>query len=444
MRYELLLYALFSVLLLVLLIARWKVHAFVALIIASLFIGILAGMPLLDIANGFQEGVGGVLKSIAVVIGLGTILGKLLAESGGAEVIANAILKQFGRNYLPWAMLAISLIVGLPVFFGVGVVLLAPILYSLVVKNGVSLISIGLPMLAGLSVAHGLVPPHPGPMAAIELLQANTGKTIVYSLLVGIPTAIIAGPIFTRFISRKIHLEPGPLGLQLSRNESKQNLPGFGITVLTICLPILLMLLSSVADLALDKKAGLRAFLLFLGHPVAALLAGVLFALYTFGFRRGFNKDQLGKFTEECLGPIAPIMLVIGAGGGFNKILMLSGVAQVVSDLGAQFQLSPLVLGYVVACLIRVATGSATVAITTAAGIISQMVLADPTANRELIVIAMGAGSLILSHLNDGGFWFVKEYLNMSVTQTLKTWSVMETIVSVVAFGFLLILDRLL
>jgi GntP family gluconate:H+ symporter len=441
MNYSLLLYALASIGLLVLLIARWKLHAFVALIIASLFVGMASGMPLLDIATQFQEGVGAVLKSIAIVIGLGTIIGKLLAESGGAEVVAKAILDRFGAERLPWAMLAISLIVGLPVFFGVGVVLLAPILYSLVARNGVPLLSVGLPMLAGLSVAHGLVPPHPGPMAAIELLGANAGKTILYSLIVGIPTAVIAGPIFARFAAPRFQIEPGALGIQLSRSAGRDNPPGFGITTLTICLPILLMLGSSLADLALAKSSPARPLLLFLGHPIAALLIAVLFALYTFGVRRGFTSEQLGKFMEECLGPVAAILLVIGAGGGFNKILSASGVAKVVSDLAAQLHLSPLALGYVIACLIRVATGSATVAITTAAGMISQSVQADPTVHRELVVLSMGAGSLILSHLNDGGFWFVKEYMNMSVPETLKTWTIMETIISLAAFGILLLLD---
>lgn len=440
----LLLYALVGVVGLIVLIAKFRVNSFVALILASIFVGACAGMKPPEIVKVFQEGVGTVLGSIAVIVGLGTILGKLLAESGGAEVVAKTLVDVFGRKYLPWAVMLIAFIIGLPVFFGVGVVLLIPILFSLIQKHNLPLLSLGIPMVAGLSVAHGLVPPHPGPMVAVETLKADAGKTIFYSILIGLPVAALAGPIFAKWIAPRVPVEIGSMAANLTKQKAVANPPGFLLTLVTILLPVVFMLLATVADVALAKGDRLRQSVDFLGSPMVALLVAVLFAFYSFGARRGYGKEQILKFTEECLGPIAAILLIVGAGGGFNKILVVSGVGDAIAKLATSANLQPLLLGWIVAALIRVATGSATVAITTASGIVAPVVAKLPGTNLELLVISMGAGSLILSHLNDGGFWFVKEYLGLSVAQTLKSWTIMETIISVAALALVLVLDAVL
>ena len=441
---SLLLYTLAAVLGLIVLIARFKLNAFLALILASLFVGLCAGMKLPEIARGFQAGVGATLGSIAVVVGLGTMLGKMLAESGGAEVVAHTLTSALGQKRLHWTMLIVALVVGLPVFFGVGVVLLIPVVFAIARTTRTPLLSLGIPLLAGLSVSHGLVPPHPGPMVAIEKLNADIGKTIFYAMLIGLPTAVVAGPLFGRLISRHVRVEIGGIGAELAPRSERKSPPGFGMTLLTILLPVLLMLMATLADVTLPPRDPWRAWADLIGSPLVAMLAATLFSFWSFGAACGFDRKQILKFTEDCVGPAAGILLVVGAGGGFSKVLDNSGVADAIAGLVSGSRLSPLLLGWLVAVLIRVAVGSATVTITMSAAIMLPVLTALPGTNRELLVIAMGAGSLCLSHLNDGGFWFVKEYFNMTVPQTLKTWTVMETLISVVALLFTLALNGLI
>jgi GntP family gluconate:H+ symporter len=433
-----------AVLGLVVLVARFKLNAFLALILASLFVGLCSGMKLTEVARAFQTGVGTTLGFIAVVVALGTMLGKMLSESGGAEVIAARFIELLGHRRLPWTMLLVAFIVGLPVFFAVGLVLLIPIVYTLVRETKTPLLALGLPLVAGLSVAHGLVPPHPGPLAAIERLGADTGKTIFYATLVGLPTAIIGGPLFARFIGPRVPVEVGGLGAQLVSPARPAKVPGFAITLFTILLPVLLMLLATVAEVALDKENPARAWAAFLGSPLVALLVAVLFSFYSFGRKCGIGRNQILKFTDECVGPAAGIMLVVGAGGGFSKVIEASGAADAIAGWAKGSSLSPVLLGWLAAALVRVAVGSATVAITLGAAILAPVAGSHPETNREVLVIALGAGSLMLSHLNDGGFWFVKEYFNLTVAQTLKTWTVMETIMSVVGLVLVLLLERVL
>jgi gluconate:H+ symporter, GntP family len=443
---ELLLIALVGVIGLIILIARFNLNSFVALVLVSLFVGWFSGLELPAIARAFEEGVGAVLGSIAVVIGLGTILGKMLAESGGAEVVSETLVKAFGERWMHWTVLLAAFIVGFPVFFSVGLVLLAPIVFTLARQSRLPLLLLGIPMVAGLSVSHGLVPPHPGPMIAIGLLGADVGRTILYSLLIGIPTGMVAGPLFANWITRYINVEEGgAIARQLSQKSERTSKPGFGLVLLTIFLPIILMLLGTVVDIwAADENSKLRDWGRFLGHPVVALLIGVLFSLYSFGYARGFNRDKIAAFTNECVAPVALVLLVVGAGGGFSRVLVRSGVGEAMAEFAGMLPVSALLLGWIMAALIRVATGSATVAISTSAGLMAPVALATPGVNLELLVISMGAGSLILSHVNDGGFWLVKEYLNLSVIQTLKTWTVLETIISVVALLLVLLVDWLL
>jgi GntP family gluconate:H+ symporter len=407
-------------------------------------------MHLPDIATAFQQGVGKVLADIAMVVGLGTVLGKLLAEPGGAQVVADTLIGSLGHRRLPWAMMLVAFIVGLPVFFAVGLVLLAPILFTVARQSGTPLLQLGLPLVAGLSVAHGLVPPHPGPMAAVASLRgadghsADLGKVILYSLLIGLPVAVVAGPLLRKWIvGRETVPLAGGIVDALSAPAAPRRKPGFALTIFSILLPVLLMLLKTAADLTRPEGDALRRWADFLGSPLVAMTLATLFALWSFGTARGFSRDQVSKFTSDCLGPAAIVLLVVGAGGGFNGVLIASGAGKAIGEMTKQLPLSPLVVGWIVAALIRVATGSATVAIITASGLLAERVAGTPGLNVELMVLAMGAGSLVLSHVNDGGFWLVKEYLNMSVAQTLRTWTVLETLISFLTLGLVLVIDFL-
>jgi GntP family gluconate:H+ symporter len=442
---SLLIFALLSVVGLVVLIARFRMNAFVALVLASLAMGLTAGMGLSEVATAFQNGVGKILGGIGMIIGLGTLLGKLLAESGGAHVVADTLIRKLGENRLPWTMLLVAFLVGIPVWFSVGLVLLVPILFTVARKSGKPLLLLGIPLAAGLSVTHGLVPPHPGPMVAIGALNADVGRTILYSLLIGLPTAAIAGPLCARWLAAQhvVSLEGGPAAA-LTTAKPPGSLPSFSLSSLTILLPVLLMLMATAAEITLPKGNPWRVWLMSLGQPLVAMTLAFLFACWSFGTARGFNSEQILKFTNDCVGPVASTLLIVGAGGGFNGVLIASGVGNAIADMVKDLAVSPLILGWVAAALIRVATGSATVAITTAAGILAPIVAVKPGTNLELLVLSMGAGSLTLSHVNDGGFWFVKEYFNLTVTQTLKTWTVMETVISIVALVLVLALDVIL
>ncbi|MFC5474434.1 GntP family permease [Paraherbaspirillum soli] len=431
----LLLYALIAVIALVVLIAKYKMNPFIVLIVVSVILGLVVGMPMEKIVKAYETGVGGALGHIALVVGLGTMFGKMMAESGGAERIANTLIHAFGPKKVHWAMMVVALIVGLPVFFEVGFVLLIPIAFNVAKRTGTSMIMVGIPMVAGLSVVHGLIPPHPAALFAVTAYNADIGRTIMYALIVGVPTAIIAGPLFAKLISRFVVPNPdNPLIAQFVEADLKRELPGFGITICTIMLPVALMLIGSWADLFFTPKTFLNDFLRLMGNSVIALLIATLVSFYTFGKARGFDRVAILKFTTECLAPIAGITLIVGAGAGFGRILIDGGVSKAIVEIATSANLSPLLLGWFVAALIRVATGSATVAMTTACGIVAPLVsAAGVTVRPELMVLATGAGSLILSHVNDGGFWLVKEYFNLTVTETFKTWTVCETIISVVA-----------
>ncbi|HTJ94651.1 MAG TPA: SLC13 family permease [Pararobbsia sp.] len=461
----LLIEALIAVLALIVLIARFKINPFVVLLVVSVLLAVGAGMPMDKVVKAFETGVGGTLGHIALVIGLGTMLGKMMAESGGAERIATTLIGWFGEKHVHWAMMCIAIIVGLPVFFEVGFVLLIPIAFNLAQRTGKSMVLIGVPMIAGLSIVHGLIPPHPAALIAVQAFHADIGKTIAFGLLVGIPTAIVAGPLFALSIYKHIHLNPDNaialqfIGSRAERGATQGNvaadkrdassgttrvavareghpypsdLPGFGVTLFTVLLPVVLMLIGSWADVITPAHSTANDIVRLLGNSVVALLIAVLVSFWTFGRARGFDRDQILKFVNDSLGPIAGILLVIGAGGGFGAILRETGISQQIIDSSKALSLSPLVLGWLVAALIRLATGSATVAMTTACGIVAPLATsATATVRPELLVLSTGAGSLIFSHVNDAGFWLVKEYFGMTIAQTFKTWSLCETIISV-------------
>jgi GntP family gluconate:H+ symporter len=438
----LLLYAVIAIAALILLIARYKVYPFLVLIVVSLLLGLAAGMPAGQIVKSFETGNGGTLGHIAIVVGLGTMLGKMMAESGGAEQVATTLIRWFGEKQIHWAMLFVAIIVGLPVFFEVGFVLLVPIAFNVAKRTGKSLLLIGLPMVAGLSVVHGLIPPHPAAMLAVQAYGADIGKTIAYGLIVGIPTAIVAGPLFALLVHRHVKLpEHNPLAAQFVESadkeaQSRRDLPSFGITLFTILLPVILMLVGSWADLVFAPKSVPSELLHFVGNADVALLIAVIVSFWTFGAQRGFTREQIQKFCGDCLAPIAGITLIVGAGGGFGGVLRDSGISQQIVVVATQAHLSPLLFGWFVAALIRLATGSATVAMTTACGIVAPIAKAGAIhVQPELLVLATGSGSLIFSHVNDGGFWLIKEYFGMTVGQTFKTWSLCETIISLLGLG---------
>jgi len=440
---RLLLYALGAVIALIVLIARFKWHPFVALIVVSLIMGVAAGMPPGDAVKSFQDGVGATLGFVAVVVGLGTMLGKMMAESGAATRIATTLIDLFGERRVHWAIMFVAFIVGIPVFFQVGFVLLIPLVFTIARRTGMSLIKIGIPLVVGLSVVHGMLPPHPAAMLAVTAYKADVGRTILYGLLVGLPTAALAGPIFAAWISPRIVLPAeNPMAAQLDRASGAiQQTPGFGISVFTVLVPVILMLTASAADITLDSASLSRSALHFIGHPIVALLLALLFSFWSLGRARHFTRAEVLKFCNDCLAPTATILLVIGAGGGFNQVLVQSGVGRAIADVAIGSHASPLVLAWIVAALIRVATGSATVAMTTAAGIVAPIAAATPGTHAELLVLATGAGSLVLSHVNDAGFWLIKEFFNMTVPQTLKTWTVAETIIGVAGLGFTILLS---
>lgn len=432
--------ALVSIVGLIVLIAVVKLNPFITLLLTSLALAVVTGMPLTTIIHSFETGLGGTLGHIAVVVALGTMLGKMMAESGGSDQIAYTLIRLFGEKYIHWAMVVIGLIVGLPAFFEVGFVLLVPIAFTVARRTQTSLVLVGLPMVAGLSVVHGLVPPHPAAMLAVTIFHADVGRTIFYALLIGVPTAAIAGPLYAKLIAPHIQLPAeNPMAAQFADHSSDaasgRSLPSFWLTLLTILLPVLLMLIGSWADAISRPSSALNEGLHFVGNDDIALLIGALFSFVTLGRMRGFTRETILRFSNECLAPTAMITLLVGAGGGFGRILQDSGVSQAVIAVALHIHIPLLLLAWLLAALMRLATGSSTVAMTTAAGIVAPIALHSPNVQPELLAIATGSGSLIFSHVNDGGFWLVKEYFDMSVLDTMKTWSVCETIISVVAFG---------
>lgn len=430
-----------SVAALILLIAVGKLNPFIVLFVTSLALAVATGMPLHTVVHSFENGLGSTMGHIAIVVGLGTMLGKMMAESGGADRIAYTLIRFFGEKRIHWAMVSIGFIVGLPVFFEVGFVLLIPIAFTIARRTKTSLLMVGLPMVAGLSVVHGLVPPHPAALVAVAIYNADLGRTVFYALLIGIPTAIIAGPLYAKFIAPKIKLdEENPMAAQFVDHGEERSLPSFSLTVATVLFPVLLMLVGSWANRISTPNGALNSTLHLLGNADISLLVGVLVSFITLGTMRGFTRDSILKFSNECLAPTATITLLVGAGGGFGRILQDSGVSAAIVQVALHAHIPLLLLAWTVATVIRISTGSATVAMTTAATIVAPIAAHSPGSHPALLAIATGAGSLGFSHVNDGGFWLVKEYFNMSVADTLKSWSVCETIISFVALGLTLLI----
>ena len=438
----------------VLLISVLRVHAFVALILGSGLLGVLGGMPPSKIVDSFTAGVGSTTGSVGLVIALGAMIGGLVADSGGADRVVDQVVGTIPAGWLPWAITGVAALIGLPLFFEVGVVLLVPVILLVSHRIQLPVMKIGIPALAGLSVLHGLVPPHPGPVAAIATLNADMGLTLALGLIVAVPAVILAGPVFGSFVSPRVQSTPPatlPTGQvraatvssaygNRSINVGGRRQPRFGTTVVTMTMPIVLMLLRAAGEILLPAGSRLRLTLDIAGPPVVALLVGVIVAMLALGLASGLNPRQLSDSMAGALPPIAAILLIVAAGGGFKQTLVDAGVGAMVGRAAQGTGLSPLVLGWLVAVGIRLATGSATVATITAAGIVAPLASGMTRSTVALLVLAVSSGSLFFSHVNDAGFWMVKEYFGLSIADTLKSWSVMETIISVVGLIGVLVL----
>jgi GntP family gluconate:H+ symporter len=489
------------------LITLLKMHPFLALILGSAALALVAWIPPTAALTSFINGFGSTAGAVGILIALGAMLGKLLADSGGADTIVSRIIQRLGGNKLPWGMALIAAIIGLPLFFEVGVVILVPVVILVARRTNSTLMRIGIPALAGLSVLHGLVPPHPGPQTAIALLKADQTQTLVFGLLVAIPTLIISGPLLGRLMDRWVPVyAPASLGedaidartyereMQTSSvgggsagstgsagsasstgpiaDESRTTgtqvrgpgeddpgllatqgigsaaprltkRPSFGAALITIVLPVVLMLLKGVGDLTTAANTVPRQFFDTIGAPTIALLLAVLLAYFTLGRGAGMRREQVNESLGSGLPGIAGILLIVAAGGGFKQVLVDAGVANVIADWATGKNISVLLLGWLVAVGIRLATGSATVATTTAAGIVGALAGTLSTSHLALLVLAIGCGSLFFSHVNDAGFWLVKQYFGLTVGQTIKSWSVMETVISVVGFIFVMLMSLL-
>ena len=434
---------------LVFFVTRLKVNAFIALVLASLIVGagavlqhrVLKGptgdvaYSMVGVGKSFQEGLGATLGGTAAVVALGVMLGKFLGESGGAEVLAKRFAAFFGAERIQWCIMALALAVGLTTWFAVGLVLLLPILLTLTRETKQPFLRLTLPLLACLSVMHGVMPPHPGPVVAVEAFKANNGWVLLWGFVIGIPTAAVAGPIFAKWAVKNVKAETPKFERQIKELPAHFREPGFGLTLFSILLPVILMLLETITKLVLKPGDPFREFAAFLGAPTMALTVAVLFGTWSLGANCGYKISQMLKFTEQAVGSVGLTILVIGAGGGFARVLRDCGVAESIGRLGEMAHLSPLLYGWMVSAFIRVATGSATVAITTASGLLVPVLAQHPEYNdhqKALIITAIGCGSLFLSHLNDSGFWMVKDCLGLTVQQTMRTWTICETLVGLV------------
>jgi len=434
--------ALIGIALIVLLITRFRLNPFLALTIGALTVSAIAGTPMADAIASFGKGFGDTAAGVGVLIALGAMFGKLLADSGGADEIVDTLVRRASPRMLPWMMGAAGALIGLPMFFEIGLVLLMPVIMLVASRSGLSLMSVGIPALAGLSVMHGLVPPHPGPLVAVDALHADLGLTLALGVAVAVPTLIIAGPLFGRLAARWVDVPARDLFSTPSDSPGAAvRRPSFGVTIATVLLPVVLMLGKALADILAAEGNAVRTVLDFLGTPLIALLIAVVVAMFTLGRGAGMDLRAVTKSVEQGLPPIAGILLIVAAGGGFKQTLIDTGIGKLVADWVAGSGVSVLLLAWTVAVLIRLATGSATVATVTASGILAPLVDTLSTGETSLLVLAIGAGSLFFSHVNDAGFWLVKEYFGVSVWQNVKTWSVMETLISVVGLGCVLLLS---
>jgi GntP family gluconate:H+ symporter len=441
---QLILAALLGIAVIILLITRFKLHPFLALTIGSLLVGAIGGMNPADMIDSFSAGVGDTMASVGVLVALGAIIGKLLADSGGADRLVDTMVGHASPRALPWMMAVLGAVIGLPMFFEIGLVLLVPVIVLVTRRSGLPLMRIAVPALAGLSTMHAMVPPHPGPLAAIGLLKADLGTTLLIGVLFAIPTVVLAGPVFSKFAAKWVPV--GAPDLFIDTDESGRSgiapkQPPFALTLATVLLPVVLMMSKAIADIVAPEESPVRAVFDFIGAPMFALLVTAVVALFSLGVRSGMNRSGLSDSVGNALPPIAGILLIVAAGGGFKQVLVDTGIADLLAKGINGSGLSPLLMAWLVAVAIRLATGSATVATVTAAGILQPLAAGLSPTETALMVLAVGAGSVFFSHVNDAGFWLIKEYFGISVGQNIKTWSILESIISVTGLVLVLLIS---
>jgi GntP family gluconate:H+ symporter len=441
--WQLILAFLAGIAVIVVLITVVKLHPFLALIFGGLTVGFAAGENLTTVLKSFTSGFGTTAAGVGILIALGAMFAKLLADSGGADEIVDTIVGHASPRALPWAMALVGAIIGLPMFFEIGLVLLMPVIYLVARRSQLSLITVGIPALAGLSAMHGFVPPHPGPLTAIDLLGADLGITLALGVAVAIPTIVVAGPLFGKLAGRWVVVgAPDTFDADEFANAENLRRPSFPVTLFSVLLPVALMLGKALVDIFIeDENQWFRVIFDGLGTPIVALLIAVIVGLFTLGRGAGMNRDQITKCVESGLPPIAGIILIVAAGGGFKQVLVDSGIGTLLARWAEDVSISVLILAWLLAVLIRLATGSATVATITASSLVVGLVEGMSTGQTSLVVLAVGAGSLFFSHVNDAGFWLVNQYFRLSVGQTIKTWSIMETVLSVSGLIVVLLLD---
>lgn len=432
--------ALLGIAVIVVLITKFKLHPFLGLTLGSLTVGAVAGVAMSDTIDSFTKGFGSTAAGVGTLIALGAMFGKLLADSGGADEIVDTIVGRSTPRTLPWAMAGVGALIGLPMFFEIGLVLLMPVIFLVARRSQLSIVKVGIPALAGLSAMHGLVPPHPGPLVAIDALKANLGITLAFGVLVALPTIALSGPLFARFAGRWVDVPAPEFFGTGAEHEPRLQRPTFAVTLFAVLTPVVLMMGKALADIFAAEGNPVRTVLDFLGTPVIALLIAVIVGMFTLGRGAGMGTKELATSLERSLPPIAGILLIVAAGGGFKQTLVDTGIGGLVADWVQGSGISVLLLAWVVAVMIRLATGSATVATVTASGILAPLATGMSTAEVSLLVLAIGAGSVFFSHVNDAGFWLVKEYFGLTVGQTIKSWSLMETLLSVSGLVFVLLL----
>ncbi|MCD3220531.1 gluconate:H+ symporter [Mammaliicoccus sciuri] len=437
-----------GVLILLALIMYFKLNTFVALIITSMLTGIILGMPLDKIVETIEKGMGDTLGHIAIIFGLGSILGKLLSEGGGATRIADTLINTFGKKYVTWAMIIASFIIGISLFLEVAFVLLIPLVFTLAKRMKISNLQVGVPMATSIAVTHGFLPPHPGPVAISEAVNANIGEVLMYGLIIGVPLAIVVGGIFPKFayaiVPVAFEKEGNTASIGKINDFSNEKLPNFGISLLTALFPVILMLFATVVQLITDHDQEptnwFESIVYLLGSSVTAMLLAVLFAIYSMGIKQSKNMATIMKSFEEAIGPIAMLLLIIGGGGTFKQILIDGGVGDTISEIFHGTEMSPIFLAWLAAALLRVALGSTTVAAISSVGIVLPLLQASDV-NISLVVLAIGAGSIFCSHVNDAGFWMFKEYFGLTIKETFLTWTLLESVLSVLGLILILIVN---
>lgn len=428
------------IILLIILVSAFRINAFISFLIVAILAGIWLGIPLNKVAASVEKGIGDVLGSLVVILTVGAMMGKLVAQSGAAQKIASSMMQLCGEKYIQWGVVATGFLIGIPLFYGIGFVLMIPLIFSIVYKYKLPAIYIGLPMLAALSVTHGFLPPHPSPSALVIQFNANMGLTLLYGLIVAIPAILIGGPVFSRTLK---NIPSAPLTTFVSADKPENELPGVFNSFFTALLPVLLLVGATAFSLSEDQNVEMGRFFAFVGSPTIVMLVALITATFTLGIFQGKKMAEVMNIYTEAIKDVALILLIIGGSGALKQVLIDSGVNDQIAMLLKNLAIQPLFLGWLIAAIIRFCVGSATVAGLTTAGIILPLMVSakvDP----NLMVLAVGAGSLMFSHVNDAGFWMFKEYFNLNMKDTFKSWAAMESIVGIVGLAGVLLLNQII